>query len=156
MPSSILDAGDMTDEEVCAPLTSHHFRWLCKLSGPNTDFPSTLNSMIDIGAHSVFINPNIVEELGYHCFKLHEPLCIDLILKNGQKSSASLTKYVKIKPYSSDSAWTSMTVKAVIAPGLCVPLLLSIPFLESNHIVIDCNLHTVIDKCCNYNLLNPA
>jgi hypothetical protein len=46
-------------------------------------------------------------------------------------------------------------MKAIIALGLCVPLLLSIPFLEANHIVIDCNLHTVIDKCCNYDLLNP-
>jgi hypothetical protein len=49
----------------------------------------------------------------------------------------------------------SLTVKAIIALGLCVPLLLSIPFLESNHIVIDCNLRSVIDKHCNYNLLEP-
>jgi hypothetical protein len=156
MPSSVLDAGDTTDEEVCAPLTSCHFRWLCKLSGPNAEFPSTVNSMIDIGAHGVFIDPNLIDKLGFCCFKLHDPLRIKLTLKNGQKSSVSLTEYVKIRPYSSDSVWTSITIKAIIVPGLCVPLLLGIPFLESNHIVIDCNLCTVIDKCCNYDLLSPA
>jgi hypothetical protein len=155
MPSSVLDAGDTTDEEVCAPLTSPHFRWPCQLTGPNTDFPCTVNSMIDIGAHGIFIDPILIDKLGLRRFQLHEPFRIDLALKNGQKSTTSLREYVKIRPFSTDCEWTSITIKAIIAPGLCVSLLLSIPFLESNHVVIDCNLHTVIDKRCNYDLLNP-
>jgi hypothetical protein len=155
MPSSVLDAGDTTDEEVCAPLTSRHYRWACKLSGPNTEFPVTVNSMIDIGAHGVFIDPSLVERLGLPRYKLHEPCHVDLALQNGKKTSTSLYEYVKIRPSSSDASWTSITLKAIIAPGLCVPILLGIPFLESNYIVIDCSLRTVIDKRCNYNLLDP-
>jgi hypothetical protein len=79
---------------------------------------------------------------------------VDFALQNRKKYSTSLYEYVKIRLSSSDVSWTSITLKAIIAPGLCVPILLGIPFLESNHIVIDCNLHTVIDKHCNYNLLN--
>jgi hypothetical protein len=63
MPSSVLDADDTTDEEVCAPLMSHHYRWSCRLSGTNTKFPVNVNSMIDISAHGVFIDPSLVEQL---------------------------------------------------------------------------------------------
>jgi len=83
MLSSVLDAGDTMDEEVCAPLTAPHFRWPCHLTGPNTEFPCAVNSMINIGMHGVFINPDVVEECGFHCLKLHKPLLIDLALQNG-------------------------------------------------------------------------
>src|SRR5262245_49479110 len=102
--------------------------------------------MIDIGAHGVFIDPHIVNNLGFRRFKLSKPCRINLALQNGQHSVVSLDEYVKIKPYTTNSAWSSVTLKAIIAPGLCVPLLLGVPFLESNHIVIDCNSRTVIDK----------
>jgi hypothetical protein len=84
MPSSVLDAGDTT-EEVCAPLTSHHYRWQCQLLGPNTDFPLPVKSMIDIGAHGIFIDPLLVEQLSCHHFKLHEPCHINLTLKKWTK-----------------------------------------------------------------------
>lgn len=54
-----------------------------------------------------------------------------------------------------DSAWTSRTIKAVITPMLCLPLLLGLPFLSINQIIADFEHHTVIDKNTNYNLLKP-
>jgi hypothetical protein len=85
MPSSVLDAGDTTDEEVCAPLTSHHYHWSCKLSGPNTEFPPTVYTLIDIGAHGIFIYPALVDNLSLPHFKLHDPLHIGV---NGLDSLA--------------------------------------------------------------------
>jgi hypothetical protein len=66
-----------------------------------------------------------------------------------------LYEYVKITPFSPDSAYVSRTIKAVVTPNLCVPLLLGLPFLAVNHIVADFVAHTAIDKHCNFDLLNP-
>jgi hypothetical protein len=129
MPSSVLDAGNTMDEEVCAPLMSRHLRWSYRLSGTNTKFPIVVNGMIDVGAHSVFIHPSLVERLRFCRYNLHEPCHVEMALQNSKKTSTSLHEYVKIRPSSPDGEWTSMTVKAIIAPGLCVLLLLGIPFL---------------------------
>src|SRR5262249_55121720 len=133
LPSSVLDGSDTTEEEVCAPLTSRHFRWSCVLTNNTSDFPSTVSAMIDIGAHGVFIAPDTVEALSLEKFPLHEPLSISLAVNKNPKK-IMLHHYVKIRPRSTDGQWMSNTVKAIITSGLCVPLLLGIPFLESNHI----------------------
>ncbi|KIM84433.1 hypothetical protein PILCRDRAFT_6103 [Piloderma croceum F 1598] len=54
-----------------------------------------------------------------------------------------------------DQVWTSRTCRAILAPNLCVPLLLGGPFLSSNNLVIDHGTRTCIGKNCGYNLLNP-
>ena len=53
------------------------------------------------------------------------------------------------------AVWTSKSVTALIAPGLCVPVILGLPFLIHNCIVTDHAAHTCIDKNLNYDLLNP-
>jgi len=54
-----------------------------------------------------------------------------------------------------DAAWTSKSVKALIAPNLCMPVILGLPFLIHNTIVTDHAARTCVDKTVNYNLLNP-
>ena len=44
----------------------------------------------------------------------------------------------------------------VIAPGLCMPVILRLPFLTHNAIVTDHEASTCIDKYSKYDLLNPA
>ena len=53
------------------------------------------------------------------------------------------------------AVWTSKSVTALIAPGLCVPVILGLPFLIHNCIVTDHAAHICIDKNLNYDLLNP-
>ena len=48
-----------------------------------------------------------------------------------------LTEYVKLSITSIDNTWTSRTVYALIAPGLCMPIILRLPFLIHNNIVTD-------------------
>jgi hypothetical protein len=66
-----------------------------------------------------------------------------------------LHEFIRIAPFAPTSAWVSCTIKAIIAPRLCVPLLLGLPFLTANQILIDFASCTAIDKHCNYDLLNP-
>ena len=45
--------------------------------------------------------------------------------------------------------------RAKVNTGLPVPLILGMPFLSTQHIVIDSNSHTAKDKQTGYDLLNP-
>ena len=45
--------------------------------------------------------------------------------------------------------------RAKVNTGLPVPLILGMPFLSTQHIVIDSNSHTAKDKRTGYDLLNP-
>lgn len=155
MLSCMLGAGSDSKDEVCADLTGRHFWWACLLLGNTADEPLTVNSMLNCRAYVMLIEEDLVRKLGLHCFRLHNPVTISLAIDNGTPSPATLDEYIKISPFAPDGQWSSNSVKAVIAPKLCVPLLLGIPFLNVNKIVMDFNSRTAIDKRCNYDLLNP-
>ncbi|KAK0441374.1 hypothetical protein EV421DRAFT_1904830 [Armillaria borealis] len=65
----------------------------------------------------------------------------------------TLTKWVKLKLYDRQKAWSSRTVRAIIAPGLCSDIILGLPFLAVNNLVIDATERSVIDKLSGFNLL---
>ena len=71
------------------------------------------------------------------------------------ETQLDLYKYVRLLLTSLDAIWTSKTVKALITPGLCMPVILGLPFLIHNHVVTDHACRTCIDKTLNYDLLNP-
>jgi hypothetical protein len=66
-----------------------------------------------------------------------------------------LYEWVKLKLYDVSGLWTSKTVRAVIAPSLCAPVILGLSFLSHNNIVIDHEARTVTDKVTGLDLLNP-
>jgi len=111
--------------------------------------------MLDCGAHIVSIDDMLADALGLCHFHLHKPLPISVALNNSALLNSHLYEYIKIVPYAPDSAWVGQTIKAVVTPKLCVPLLLGLPFLTVNHIVADFELRTAIDKLLSYDLLNP-
>lgn len=104
----------------------------------------------------MLIDSTLVKELGLRHFRLHKLLPISVALNNLTTSESHLYKYIKIAPYSLDSAWTSRTLKAIVTPKLCVPILLRLPFLSINHFVANFKLCSAIDKINNYDLLKPA
>ena len=76
--------------------------------------------------------------------------------KNRQKVEEHFSEYVKIKLHDPSSYWSSKSVCAIIAPSLCAPMILGLPFLVHNDIVVDASMRTVIDKKCNFYLLHPV
>lgn len=123
--------------------------------GPSVDKPLRVTSMLNCGAHVVFIDATLILHLGLCHFCLHKPLPISMALNNTTCSDSHLHEYVKITPFAPDSSYVLPTIKAVVTPLLCVLLLLGLPFLSVNHIVADFVTRTAIDKHCNYGLLNP-
>lgn len=139
-----------------APLCVKHLFWNYQIHRLINDFPVKTRALIDNGAHLVLIHPDLASELSLKKYRLCEPELVDVALKNtNMKTRCKLSEFIKLSLTLLDSQWTSQTVKAIIAPGLCAPVILGLPFLQHNSIVTDHVDHTCIDKKSNYDLLNP-
>ncbi|KAJ7152722.1 hypothetical protein C8R43DRAFT_1127176 [Mycena crocata] len=164
MPSADIDDVDDEDDSTTDPssdvsnLTCHtsaHLYWDCLIEGPMSNLPIELRALIDNGVFIAMIDDDVVEALGLRRFKLHTPEKISLALSSGTSNETSLTEYVKLRLISRDQSWVSTTVRAVIAPNLCAPVILGLPWLEKNKIVIDHDMRSAVDKRTGYDLLNP-
>ena len=71
------------------------------------------------------------------------------------KTELVLRDWVKLKFCDPSSFWSSKSVRAIVAPGLCAPVILGLPFLSHNNIIIDHSNRTAIDKSMGFDLLNP-
>ena len=169
LSSGVIGDGSFSDNsEVSFSNVSHtphikskHFIWNCSLTGPSVTFPVTKPSLIDNGCHMVLIRPDTVQELGLEILTLKEPELVDVAIsfsKSGvERKKRSLVHYVKLRPFSPDSVFQSRLIHAVVCPGLCMPLIFGLPFLELNDIICDHKNRACIvrDKNLHYNLLQP-
>jgi hypothetical protein len=138
-----------------APLMVPHLYWNCSISGKKNNFPLTVQALIDHGSHLVLISDKLAAKLNLKRRVLKVPIEVEMAMPSKKKQLVQLNEWVKLKMYDVSSLWTSKTVRAVIAPSLCAPVILGLPFLMHNNIVIDHAARTVIDKSCNFDLLNP-
>ncbi|KAJ7649492.1 hypothetical protein DFH06DRAFT_912706, partial [Mycena polygramma] len=140
------------DGYVLSPLTVPHLYANVTLSGPSvSEFPIPVRSLLDIGCPSIVISDKLVKQLGLRRFPL--PAEEDN-LSSLSESPLSCTEYVKLKVSSGDGNWTSRVVRAKVNVGLCIPLILGMPFLSGEHIVIDSACRTAVDKRTGFDLLN--
>ena len=158
MPSAVLRNGSFSEDDMSPPLHSKHFVAKFNIAAAHLDFPLMFSMLIDNGAHLVLIHPEVVEalKLKHHPLKVPETVSIAISENNKKKVKMTLHHYVKFEVTSLDNAWTSKTVHAIITPGLCMPVILGLPFLIHNDIVTDHKARSCIDKKCGYNLLNPV
>jgi hypothetical protein len=78
-----------------------------------------------------------------------------VMLGESAKQTIELTEYVKLHLYDLSNYWTSKTVQAIIAPLLCAPVILGLPFLTHNTIIVDHAAQTETDKTTGFDLLHP-
>jgi hypothetical protein len=62
---------------------------------------------------------------------------IELALSSGEVKEFVLKESVELKLCTLDQRWSSKSILAVIAPGLCTSIILGQSFLVSHSIVID-------------------
>ena len=146
---------DETDSYVdTSPFTVPHLVAKLDAFGPNiTEFPLSVSAMLDIGSPSVVISADLANNLGLRRYPL--PPEEDNLLSLSE-SSVSCREYVKMELSSGNGSWKSTVFRAKVNVGLPVPLILGMPFLCSQHIVIDPNSRTAKDKRTGYDLLNPV
>jgi hypothetical protein len=153
MPSAVL--GDGSDSEyVVAPFFVPHFFFDCVVGGSTASSTESVHALIDHGSDAVLIDPDLADRLHLCRRKLPVPKEVVMAVGSG-KETFMFDEWVPVSIISTDQSWTSRTCRAILAPKLCVPLLLGGPFLSSNSIVIDHEARTCIDKKSGYNLLNP-
>jgi hypothetical protein len=105
--------------------------------GPNiTEFPLSISALLDIGCPSVVINSDLANDLGLRRYPLPPK---EDNLSSLSESPLSCREYVKLDLSSGNGSWKSTVFRAKINVGLPVPLILGMPFLSSQHIVIDSN-----------------
>lgn len=140
-----------------SPFQTPHLMFLCSVDGPSVPSPLRIKSLIDTGSHLVLIDDALVTHLGLRRRTLLEPISISLAMDTTAAAAPTrLSHWVKLRPQSLDNSWTSCSIRAVIAPGLCYPLILGGPFLVRNKIVVDHKAHTCIDKDTKYNVLRDT
>jgi hypothetical protein len=86
---------------------------------------------------------------------LQNPELVSLALEK-KPGATAFTDYVSLSLSSSNNAWSSLPVCAILAPNLCTDILLNLPFLSRNKIVIDHDLRTAIHKPTGFDLLNES
>jgi hypothetical protein len=153
MPSAVLGNGS-DSEYVDAPFFVPHFYFNCYAGGTTAATELTVWALIDDGSNSVLINPKYADRLGLARRKLPKPKEVLMAVGKGNKEVFLFDEWVPLTIISSNQAWTSRACKAILAPNLCVPILLGNPFLAMNGIVIDHELRTCINKKSGYDLLN--
>jgi hypothetical protein len=140
-----------------APLHIPHLYWKCLAGGKVNEFPIIFNALIDHGSSAVLISEQYITKLRLCRKCLLKPYSAELAMESdGHKAIIEFSEYVKVKLHDPSSFWSSKSVRAIIAPGLCAPMILGLPFLVHNNIVVDAAACTVIDKKCNFDLLHPS
>jgi hypothetical protein len=158
IPFNLGNGSDTSDENALnhevsdAPLSVEHLTWDANIFGGNS-FPTKINCMLDNGAHLVLIRPETVADLALPIRKLEQPISVTLALE-GKKTITTLHDYVHLQLASTNNEWSSKTVRALIAPGLCTNILLGLPFLTHNNIVVDHSARTAINKMSGFDLMN--
>ncbi|KAJ7785793.1 hypothetical protein B0H16DRAFT_1753716 [Mycena metata] len=146
--------GDLSNR-VSSKFRTPHLYWDFRMEGPNTNLPISVHGLIDNGAHLVLIHPDVVDRMGLKRRRLHKPEDVEVAMNDDTTTCVSLSEYVKFPALSNDLTYESNTVRTLIAPNLCADVILGLPFLTRNHIVVDHNARTAVDKRINYDLLGP-
>jgi len=113
--------------------------------------------LFDHGSHAILISEAFAERLRIRCRRLPTPEKVQMAMGNDSTPQEyELQEWIKLHLQDPNFSWTACTVCAIVAPGLCAPVILGLPFLVHNTIVIDHATRTTIDKCTGFDLLHPT
>ncbi|KAJ3870730.1 hypothetical protein F5051DRAFT_447225 [Lentinula edodes] len=136
------------------PFELPHSIWKAVLHGTTEKASHTL--LIDDGCPFVLIRSDIVSDLGLKQRSLHRPQAMSVAMSEGSPQVFDATHYCKLSLDDPSGGWSSCSVRALIVPSLCYPMILGIPFLAHNFLMTDYAAHTVIDKTSGFDLMNPS
>lgn len=155
-------AADDSDSSIASisdapPLKGKHFIWKCRVDNPADCISVKARALIDSGAHMVLIRPDLVTRLNLASHPLKKPEQVNVALGSADQIT-QLTHFVIISLSSLDLCFRLKPLHTVIAPGLCMPIILGLPFLCINRITCNyaertCLVTTMIPQ---YNLLNVS
>jgi hypothetical protein len=165
--SSVLTAGDSdlshdSNDSVRTriPFLLPHLVWECAIDSHDVSSLShvPISALIDHGSPPVLIDQSLVDRLHLPARLLPRPFLVSGAFFNDSDNSShvSLTYWVKLKLHDHNDWYSARTVRAIVAPNLCHPVILGLPFLSHNCIIVNAHDRTAIDSTCMFDLLNPV
>ncbi|KAJ3875404.1 hypothetical protein F5051DRAFT_333891, partial [Lentinula edodes] len=136
------------------PFELPHFVWNAVLRGTTNEISYPL--LIDDGCPFVLIRSDVVSDLGLKERSLHRPQAMSVAMSEGSPQVFHATHYCKLSLNDPSGGWSSRSVRALVVPSLCYPMILGIPFLAHNFLVTDYAARTVMDKTSGFDLMNPS
>ena len=139
-----------------SPIKCEHLIWQCTADDGSARFLESTTALLDSGAHMIFIRPDLVRKLALHAYCLTTPEKVSVAIDAKQDDQpSSFTHYVRLTVSSHDSVFKSNILNAIVAPGLCMPIILGLPFLTGHNVICDYANRkcTVRINDQNYNLL---
>jgi hypothetical protein len=171
-PSAIIEGDSDSDNEVSphyrstgpsedmgdlVPLQNPHLHWSCIIQGTGTGQFIMTVSLIDPGSHLVVIDENFTSSLSLQRHSLEKPEKVGVAFgpgNNNHRTEIILKQWVKLYLHDPSLQWRAKPVRAMVAPNLCSPLILGLPFLSHNHIVIDTANRLAVDSKTGFDLMN--
>jgi hypothetical protein len=140
-----------------APLQNLHLHWSCIIQGTGAGQFITTVSLIDPGSHLVVIDENFASNLSLQRHSLEKPEKVGVAFgprNNNHHTEIVLKQWVKLYLHDLSLQWHAKPVRAMVAPNLCSPLILGLPFLSHNNIVIDATNRSAVDSKMGFDLMN--
>ncbi|KAF8234091.1 hypothetical protein L208DRAFT_1128180, partial [Tricholoma matsutake] len=132
------DSNDLVSMHI--PFFKPHLLWECTVDmDASTLSHVEVSALIDHGSPAVLIKEEVISHLCMTTCLLPHPFPISgaFFDKSSSSSDVSLTHWVKLKLHDQRNLYSTCTVCALVAPKLCHPMILGLPFLSHNHIVVD-------------------
>lgn len=145
------DGSDSSDNEVRSPISSPHVTWSALVV--NADDPSSpraIPMLIDTGSPTVLIRESVADVHHLRRRRLPSPYRMGNAW-NSEVVEAS--DWVKLRLSSPCSSWFSRSVRAIVVPQLCAPVILGLPFLQSNNLVFDVSIPALFHKPSGLDIL---
>ncbi|KAF8880714.1 hypothetical protein CPB85DRAFT_1442935 [Mucidula mucida] len=119
---------DVSNSSEC-PIFLPHLVWKCAITdNSRSALPQrSFHALLDDGSPFVLIRPEVVDTCKLRRRKLPKPIIMDTATPSND-SCTTITEYVDIQLFDPSCTWTSRSVRALIAPGLCYPIILGLPF----------------------------
>lgn len=113
-------------------ITSPHLTWSVHVESPSES--PIVTALVDTGSPLVLIQDDVVQRLQLHRRTLHKAVPLGNTFNDG---GVEAKEWVKLTVSTPDRPWTAISVRAVIVPLLCAPIILGTPFFSKNHILVD-------------------
>ncbi|TFK79084.1 hypothetical protein K466DRAFT_506169 [Polyporus arcularius HHB13444] len=128
------DDEDTWDSEyVNTPLSTPHLILSASITSPSC-LSDSIDMLIDTGCPVNLISETIATSLNLRHRPLPTTFNYNDAFGGGQKSSSEWCRFAVV---TTDGTYTSRSVRAIIVPDLCYPVLLGTPFLDQNELLVD-------------------
>ncbi len=146
-----MDSDDEWDSEY-VPNAAPHLVWNTYITAPSSPSDMTIPMLMDTGAAVNLIDKATVNARNLRRHSLPQPMPFTDAFAGKERSALEWIKSVVTSP---DGSYSSRSLRAIIVPSLCHPVILGVPSLTRNELLVDLNRHALWDPL-HVNILCPS